>query len=115
VLEVFLAVADGEPVGFSAYTRNFSTFAGRPVLFLEDIFVEEEHRGKGYGKAFVKFYEDYALQNGCPYLRIDTNERNIAARRMYEKLGYKEVGIVPCTFNGLPDVQLVLLEKCLDR
>lgn len=85
------------------------------VMVMHTLVIDPDAGGKGYGKAFVKFYEDYALQNGCPYLRIDTNERNIAARRMYEKLGYKEVGIVPCTFNGLPDVQLVLLEKCLDR
>ena len=46
-------------------------------------------------------------------LRIDTNARNVAARAMYKKLGYKEIGIVPTVFNGIPDVQLVLLEKYL--
>lgn len=46
-------------------------------------------------------------------LRIDANARNAAARAMHKKLGYKEIGIVPTVFNGIPDVQLVLLEKYL--
>ena len=44
-------------------------------------------------------------------LRLDTNERNDRAREMYRKLGYKEIGIVPTVFNGIPNVNLVLLEK----
>mgnify|MGYP000222635575 FL=1 len=64
-------------------------------------------------KKLVKFYEDYALSHGCPELRMDTNARNAVARGLYKKLGYKEIGIVPTEFNGIPDVQLVLLEKHL--
>ena len=59
------------------------------------------------------FYEDYARENGCKVLRMDTNARNLRARAMYAKLGYREAGTVPCAFNGIPDVQLVLLEKKL--
>ena len=44
-------------------------------------------------------------------MRLNTNEKNKRAREMYRKLGYKEVGIVPTVFNGIPDVNLVLLEK----
>lgn len=44
---------------------------------------------------------------------MDTNARNAAARRLYAGLGYWEAGIVPCVFNGIPDVQLVCLEKYL--
>ena len=44
---------------------------------------------------------------------IDTNERNASARRLYARLGYKEVSIVPCNFNGIPHIQLVCLEKLL--
>ena len=61
----------------------------------------------------MQFYEDYALSHGCRYLRMDTNERNSRARAMYVKLGYKEIGIVPTVFNGIPGVGLVLLEKAL--
>ena len=69
----------------------------------------------GLGRRFVDFYETYARENGCCELRIDTNERNLVARRMYKKLGYREIAVVPAVFNGIPDVNLVLLEKYLDR
>lgn len=44
-------------------------------------------------------------------MRLDTNEKNVRARRMYKTLGYREIGIVDTTFNGIPGVELVLLEK----
>ena len=47
-------------------------------------------------------------------LRIDTNAKNAAARRLYARLGFREAAIVPCTFNGLSGVALVCLEKRLD-
>ena len=83
------------------------------VMVLHTLVISPGAFGKGYGKAFVKFYEDYALSQGCSYLRMDTNARNLRARAMYQKLGYKEIGIVPCVFNGIEGVQLVLLEKRL--
>lgn len=81
------------------------------VCVLHTLVISPYAKGRGCGKAFVKFYEDYALQHGCHELRIDTNERNSAARAMYKKLGYKEIGIVPTVFNGIPNVMLVMLEK----
>ena len=83
------------------------------VMVLHTLVVEPACGGKGCGKAFVAFYEEYARENGCPYLRMDTNARNLAARRLYAYLGYWEAGIVPCVFNGIQDVQLVCLEKKL--
>ena len=83
------------------------------VMVLHTLIISPYESGKGYGKAFVKFYEDYALRNNCPYLRMDTNEKNTNARRLYKKLGYKEVDILPCTFNGIEGVGLVCLEKYL--
>lgn len=83
------------------------------VMVLHTLVVDPEASGRGVGSAFVDFYEDYARKNGCTVLRIDTNARNLRARAMYAKLGYREAGTVPCVFNGIPDVQLVLLEKKL--
>ena len=54
VAEVLLAYWDGEPVGFALYFRNFSTFLGQAGIYLEDLFVEPAHRGKGIGKALLK-------------------------------------------------------------
>ena len=83
------------------------------MCVLHTLVISPEASGRGLGKAFVRFYEDYALAHGCRELRMDTNERNAAARAMYRKLGYRETGIVPTVFNGIPDVRLVLLEKHL--
>ncbi len=81
------------------------------VMVLHTLAVDPMCAGKGIGSGFVKFYEDYAAENNCPYLRMDTNERNTAARRLYNKLGYREADIVPCDFNGIHGVRLVCLEK----
>ena len=83
------------------------------VMVLHTLVISPKHFGKGYGTEFVRFYERYALENNCPYLRMDTNEINQNARALYKKLGYEERGILPCTFNGIKNVNLVLLEKSL--
>ena len=67
----------------------------------------ELRRAKGYSQ------EALARELGCKCLRMDTNERNRAARRLYSRLGYREAGILPCRFNGIEGVNLVTLEKSL--
>lgn len=81
------------------------------VMVLHTLVVRPDLAGRGYGRQFVAFYEQYARERGCPCLRLDTNERNAAARRLYAKLGYREAGIIPCVFNGIGGVNLVCLEK----
>ena len=81
------------------------------VMVLHTLVISPKQAGRGYGEAFARFYEAYAHENHCPVLRIDTNERNIRARAMYKKLGYRESDMVPCQFNGIEGVHLVLLEK----
>lgn len=83
------------------------------VCVLHTLVVEPSCSGRGVGSRFVEFYEKYALSRHCTVLRIDTNAINSAARRLYAKLGYREADIVPCVFNGIPNVNLVLLEKKL--
>ncbi|MEE0514035.1 MAG: GNAT family N-acetyltransferase [Emergencia sp.] len=83
------------------------------VMVLHTLVVDLDAGRGGMGSGFVKFYETYAGKCGCSVLRIDTNEKNSAARRMYGKLGYIESDMVPCVFNGIDGVNLVLLEKKL--
>lgn len=83
------------------------------VMVLHTLTVDPPRAGKGYGRRFLEFYEAYALEHGCPVLRIDTNARNAAARAMYARHGYIESGIVPTVFNGIPGVDLVCMEKRL--
>ena len=97
------------------YDRAAWTLDAAPekILVLHTLVVDPAHAGLGRGKAFVAFYEQMARSLGCKALRMDTNERNLRARSLYAKLGYTEVDIVPTTFNGIPGVNLVCLEKVL--
>ena len=81
------------------------------VLVLHTLVVDPKEARRGLGKAFVHYYEAMARQLGCTALRLDTNERNTAARHLYPSLGYREAGIVPCDFHGIPGIRLVLFEK----
>ncbi len=81
------------------------------VMVLHTLVVDPEYHGNGAGREFVKFYEEFAKQHGCRQLRMDTQEKNRKARAFYNRLGYTEVGVVPCTFNGIPGVRLVCLKK----
>ena len=83
------------------------------IMVLHTLVVDPLQSGKGLGSEFVRFYERCALERGCPYLRMDTNEKNRNARALYARLGYREAGIVDCRFNGIPGVRLVCLEKTL--
>lgn len=83
------------------------------VLVLHTLTVDPEAGGRGIGRAFAQFYEQTAREMGCTVLRIDTNERNAAARHLYQSLGFRETDTVLCTFNGIRSIHLVLLEKKL--
>ena len=85
------------------------------VCVLHTLVIDPDSAGKGYGRAFIEYYEAYARETGCTELRIDTNARNVVARAMYKRHGYTEIGIVPTVFNGIEGVRLVLLEKYLGK
>lgn len=78
--EVIFAVENGEKVGFALFFHNFSTFLGRAGIYLEDLFVKPEHRGKGYGKALLKKLAQIAVERGCGRLEwwcLDWNKPSI--------------------------------------
>ncbi|MBR5527680.1 MAG: GNAT family N-acetyltransferase [Clostridia bacterium] len=81
------------------------------VMVIHTLAVSPALKGNGIGTAFIEFYENYAKELGCSCLRLDTNEKNTAARALYKKLGYIESGIIPTVFNGISGVNLVCLEK----
>ena len=82
-------------------------------MVLHTLVIDPDKRSMGYGKRFVDFYENYAREKGWKYLRMDTNEKNKAARSLYTKLGFNEIDCLPCIFNGLEGVNLILFEKKL--
>ena len=78
--EVVFAEAEGKPVGFALFFHNFSTFLGRAGLYLEDLFVLPEERGKGYGEALLRHLARTALDRGCGRLEwacLDWNRPSI--------------------------------------
>ena len=78
--EVIFALEDGKEVGFALFFHNFSTFLGRSGLYLEDLFVKLEHRGKGYGKGLLKQLARIALERGCGRMErwcLDWNQPSI--------------------------------------
>lgn len=83
------------------------------IMVLHTLVVDPYISSKGIGTQMVSFYEKMAREQRCKALRMDTNAINEVARSFYKKKGYKEIGIVPCVFNNIPNVQLVLLEKSL--
>jgi len=95
------------------YQEGAWHYPARPqqVMVMHTLVVEPQYSRMQYGTKFLQFYENFSKEHNCPYLRIDTNARNVRARAFYKKHGYTEVGIVPCEFNGIAGVDLVLLEK----
>ena len=85
--ETLLAELDGRPVGFALYFHNFSTFLGRPGLYLEDLFVQPEHRGHGVGRALLQRLAQVAVERGCARLEWVVLDWNESAIGFYEKLG----------------------------
>ena len=78
--EVLLAEEGGIPVGFALFFHNFSTFLGRAGIYLEDLFVMPEHRGKGYGKALLRHLAQITVERGCGRLEwacLDWNKPSI--------------------------------------
>ena len=85
--EVLFALEDGKEVGFALFFHNFSTFLGRSGLYLEDLFVLPEHRGKGYGKAILQKLAAIALERGYGRMEwwcLDWNKPSID---FYRSLG----------------------------
>jgi len=85
--EAVLAEESGVAVGFALYFHNFSTFLGRPGLYLEDLFVRPEYRGRGYGKALMVFVARLAQARGCGRLEWSVLDWNRPAREFYRTLG----------------------------
>lgn len=88
--QVLIAEEDGTPIGYALYFYNFSTFTGRPGLYIEDVFILPEHRGKGYGTQIFRRLANIALEEGCArmeWICLDWNEPSLQF--------YRNMGAVP--------------------
>ena len=89
--EVLLAFENETAVGFAVFFHNFSTWLGRPGLYLEDLFVRPEDRGKGYGRAFLIHLAKIARDRGCGRMEWAVLDWNEPAIQFYRKLGAKSM------------------------
>ena len=87
VAEAILAEYQGAAAGFAVYFYNFSTFEGKPGIFIEDIYVDESHRGEGLGLAMFMHIARLAKGQGCCRLEWSVLDWNESAIRFYENLG----------------------------
>lgn len=85
--EVVLAEVDGRPAGFALFFHNFSTFLGRPGLYLEDLFVLPEHRGLGLGQRLMAYLARLAVERGCGRFEWSVLDWNAPAIAFYRRLG----------------------------
>jgi GNAT superfamily N-acetyltransferase len=85
--EALIAEEGGRPVGFALFFHNFSTFLAQPGIYLEDLFVEPEQRGKGVGRALLGRLAEIAVERDCGRLEWAVLDWNESAIRFYEKLG----------------------------
>ena len=85
--EVLFALEDGKEVGFALFFHNFSTFLGRAGLYLEDLYVLPEHRGKGYGKALFRRLATVAVERGCGRMEWWCLDWNAPSIGFYKALG----------------------------
>ena len=85
--EVLLAEEAGAVVGYALFFYSYSTFLGQPGVFLEDLFVEPAHRGKGHGKALLRAVARLAVERDCARLEWSVLDWNEPAVRFYEALG----------------------------
>ena len=85
--EVVLAMEGDNAVGFAVFFHNFSTWLGRPGLYLEDLFVRPDSRGKGYGRALLVHLAEIARERGCGRMEWAVLDWNEPAIKFYRSLG----------------------------
>jgi GNAT superfamily N-acetyltransferase len=87
VAEVIIGEYEGTPVGFALYFYNFSTFLGKPGIYLEDLYVHESMRGKGFGKELLKYIAKLAVDKGYGRFEWNVLDWNTPSIEFYKSLG----------------------------
>jgi GNAT superfamily N-acetyltransferase len=96
IAEVVICEYDGSPVGFALYFHNFSTFLGRPGIYIEDIFVKPSFRGKGLGKLLLTFIAKLACQRNCGRLEWACLDWNAPSIKFYKSQGARALDEWTC-------------------
>lgn len=107
VIECIVAKENGRAVGFALFFHNFSTFLGRRGLYLEDLFVKPDCRGKGYGKALLVRLAQIAVERNCGRFEWSVLDWNTPSIKFYEAMGAKvmpEWNLVRTTGDSLANM-----------
>lgn len=91
VVECLIARLDGQSVGFALFFHNYSTFLARPGLYLEDLFVRPEYRGRGVGEALLRHLARLAVERECGRMEWSVLNWNKRAIEFYERMGARGV------------------------
>lgn len=90
--EVLIGCVDGVPAGFAVFFHNYSTFLARPGMYLEDLFVRPDHRGRGLGRALITAVARLAVERGCGRYEWTVLDWNTPAIEFYRGLGARMMG-----------------------
>ncbi|GHU34625.1 N-acetyltransferase [Clostridia bacterium] len=89
--EVLLPLCDGEVIGYALFFHNFSTFLGKPGIYLEDLYIRRNHRGHGAGKAVFAELSRIALERDCGRIDWQCHDWNKSSVEFYKSLGAEEI------------------------
>jgi GNAT superfamily N-acetyltransferase len=87
IAEAIIAEHEGEPAGFAIFFHNFSTFMGKPGIYIEDLFVDKKKRGKSLGLGLFSYIASLALERGCGFLEWSVLKWNKPSIDFYKKMG----------------------------
>lgn len=91
ITDALIAELSGEPIGFAIWAYSFSTFTGKPTLYIDDLYVREQYRGKGIGSRIFSRIAEIAYEKDCGRMDWYCMETNISGKDYYHKMGAEEI------------------------
>lgn len=91
ITDALIAELSGVPVGFAIWAYSFSTFTGKPTVYIDDLYVQEEYRGKGIGSMIFSRIAEIAYEKDCGRMDWYCMETNVSGKDYYHKMGAEEI------------------------
>lgn len=91
ITDALIAELDGRPVGFAIWAYSFSTFTGKPTLYIDDIYVQEAYRGRGIGSRIFSYIAGIAYEKDCARMDWYCMETNVSGKEYYHRMGAEEI------------------------
>jgi GNAT superfamily N-acetyltransferase len=91
ITDALIAELSGTPIGFAIWAYSFSTFTGKPTLYIDDLYVQEQYRGKGIGSRIFSRIAEIAYEKDCGRMDWYCMETNVSGKEYYHKMGAEEI------------------------